>query len=59
MFLPEEMDVVIEDKENGSTTFVGRFNARTGKFVNMKARTYDLKGRNVKGHKAKGMFIRK
>ena len=59
VFLPEEMDVVIEDKENGSTTFVGRFNARTGKFVNMKARTYDLKGRNVKGHKAKGMFIRK
>ena len=59
VFLPEEMDVVIEDKENGSTTFVGRFNARTGKFVNMKARTYDLKGRNVKGHNAKGMFIRK
>ena len=59
VFLPEEMDVVIEDKENGSTTFVGRFNARTGEFVNMKARTYDLKGRNVKGHKVKGMFIRK
>lgn len=59
VFLPEEMDVVIEDKENGSTTFVGRFNARTGEFVNMKVRTYDLKGRNVKGHKVKGMFIRK
>jgi hypothetical protein len=59
VFLPEEMDVVIEDKENGSTTFVGRFNARTGEFVNMKARTYDLKGRNVNGSRAKGMFIRK
>ena len=57
--LPEDMDVVIEDKEDGSTTFVGRFNARTGEFINMKSRTYDLKGRNVNGSRAKGMFIRK
>ena len=56
--LPEDMDVVIEEAD-GSTTFVGRINARTGEFVNMKARTYDLKGRNVNGTKAKGMFIRK
>ena len=59
VFLPEDMDVIIEDKEDGSTTFIGRFNARTGEFVNMKMRTYDLKGRNVNGSKAKGMFIRK
>ena len=59
VFLPEDMDVIIEDKEDGSTTFIGRFNARTGEFVNMNARTYDLKGRNVNGSKAKGMFIRK
>ena len=51
--------MIIEDKEDGSTTFIGRFNARTGEFVNMKMRTYDLKGRNVNGSKAKGMFIRK
>ena len=57
--LPEDMDVSIEDKEDGSTTFIGRFNTRTGEFVNMKAHTYDLKGRNVNGSKAKGMFIRK
>ena len=56
--LPEDMDVVIEEQD-GSTTFVGRFNARTGEFVKMKSRTYDLKGRNVNGSRAKGMFIRK
>ena len=57
--LPEDMDVVIEEQD-GSTTFVGRINARTGEFVNMKARMYDLKGRNVNGKpRAKGMFIRK
>ena len=57
--LPEDMDVVIEEQD-GSTTFVGRFNARTGEFVKMKARTYDLKGRNVNGlSRNKGMFIRK
>ena len=57
--LPEDMDVVIEESD-GSTTFVGRFNARTGEFVKMKARTYDLKGRNVNGKpRVKGMFIRK
>jgi len=57
--LPEDMDVVIEESD-GSTTFVGRFNARTGEFVKMKSRTYDLKGRNVNGKpRVKGMFIRK
>ena len=57
--LPEDMDVVIEEQD-GSTTFVGRFNARTGEFVKMKSRTYDLKGRNVNGKpRVKGMFIRK
>ena len=57
--LPEDMDVVIEEQD-GSTTFVGRFNARTGEFVKMKARTYDLKGRNVNGKPAaRGVYYGK
>ena len=63
--LPDEMEVIIVDREkDGSelTTVIGQFNSRTGKIrLNRTTRTYDLKGRSVRGgnRMAKGVYLNK
>ena len=61
--LPETMNVVVVDrKKDGEeqTTVIGQFNSRTGKIrLNRTTRTYDLKGRSVRGgnRMAKGVYL--
>ena len=63
--LPDEMEVIIVDREkDGSelTTVIGQFNSRTGEIrLNRTTRTYDLKGRSVRGgnRMAKGVYLNK
>ncbi len=58
--LPDHIDIVIDDP-NGQTTFVGRFNTRTGEFSKQRFDyTFDLKGRRVNGtNNARGYYVRK
>lgn len=58
--LPDHIDIVIDDP-NGQTTFVGRFNTRTGEFSKSRYNyTFDLKGRRVKGtNNARGYYVKK
>ena len=63
--LPETMNVVVVDrKKDGEeqTTVIGQFNSRTGEIrLNRTTRTYDLKGRSVRGgnRMAKGVYLNK
>ena len=63
--LPETMNVVVVDrKKDGEeqTTVIGQFNTRTGEIrLNRTTRTYDLKGRSVRGgnRMAKGVYLNK
>lgn len=56
MSLPSEIDIVIDEDENGEqTTTIGRFNTRTGEFKMLPE--YDLKGRKLNGRpKARGAY---
>ena len=58
--LPDHIDIVIDDP-NGQTTFVGRFNTRTGEFSKSRYNyTFDLKGRRVNGtNNARGYYVKK
>ena len=58
--LPDHIDIVIDDPD-GQTTFVGRFNTRTGEFSKHRFDyTFDLKGRRVNGtNNARGYYVRK
>lgn len=56
MSLPSEIDIVVDEDENGEqTTTIGRFNTRTGEFKMLPE--YDLKGRKLNGRpKARGAY---
>ena len=56
MSLPNEIDIVVDEDENGEqTTTIGRFNTRTGEFKMLPE--YDLKGRKLNGRpKARGAY---
>ena len=60
---PDMIDVVIVERDdNGEehTTVIGKFNTRTGEIrLNRGTRTFDLKGRSVGKHRAKGMYLKK
>ena len=58
--LPDHIDIVIDDPD-GQTTFVGRFNTRTGEFSKQRFDyTFDLKGRRVNGtNNARGYYVKK
>lgn len=63
--LPDVMNIVVVDrKKDGEeqTTVIGQFNSRTGEIrLNRTTRTYDLKGRSVRGgnRMAKGVYLNK
>lgn len=59
--LPENMEVVVVNKDGEQTTVIGTLNTRTGEIrMSREYRSYDLNGRNVKGKPtAKGAYYGK